>query len=79
MRLITARRIPRDPGEYRGAQAVYELTEDGWDEVHAWRQYLADREREEREHKEWYERCILPFLVDEDDDYWDDGLDCDVS
>ena len=77
--LITARRIPRDPGEYRGAQAVYELTEDGWDEVHAWRQCLEDREREERERKEWYERCILPFLEDEDDDYWDDDSDCDVT
>ncbi len=31
--LITARRIPRDPGEYRGSQCVYQLTEPGWDEV----------------------------------------------
>ena len=71
--LITARRVPRDPGEYRGSQAVYELTEDGWDEVHAWRQHREEREREERRHKEWYERCVLPFMErDEIDDWVDD-------
>ena len=73
---ITARRIPRDPGEYRGSQAVYELTENGWDEVHVWRQYLEDREQADKEHKEWYERCILPFR--DEDDLWDDDLDCDT-
>ena len=31
--LITAKWIARDPGEYRGAQCVYELTERGWDDV----------------------------------------------
>ena len=31
--LITARRIPREPDEYRGAQSLYELTELGWDAV----------------------------------------------
>lgn len=76
--LITARRIPRDPGEYRGAQAVYELTEDGWDEVHAWRQHLEDEEREEQRRKEWYERCVLPFLKDGEDDDWDYDLDEDA-
>jgi DNA-binding transcriptional ArsR family regulator len=77
--LITARRIPRDPGEYRGAQAVYELTEDGWDEVHAWRQYLEDREREEREHREWYERYILLFSEDDSDNDWDADFDYDID
>ena len=31
--LITAKWIARDPGEYRGAQCVYELTERGWGDV----------------------------------------------
>ena len=52
--LITARRIPRDPGEYRGSQAVYELTEDGWDAVHARRRYLEEEELGERRYRE---RC----------------------
>ncbi len=37
---ITARRIPRDRGEYRGAQCLYELTERGWDEVVAARAFF---------------------------------------
>lgn len=41
--LITARRIPRDPDQYRGAQSLYELTEPGWDEVIAWREFLTRR------------------------------------
>jgi DNA-binding PadR family transcriptional regulator len=57
--LIRARRIPRDPGEYRGAQAVYELTEPGWDEVHAWRAYLEEGEQKARECREWNRRCRL--------------------
>ena len=54
--LIEARRIPRDPGEYRGAQCVYQLTEPGWDEVHVWRQYAEYMARRQREHREWCRR-----------------------
>ena len=57
--LIRARRIPRDPGEYRGAQAVYELTEPGWDEVHTWRAYLEEEEQKARECREWNRQCRL--------------------
>ena len=37
--LITARRIPRDPGEYRGSQCAYQLTEPGWDDLLVGREY----------------------------------------
>jgi DNA-binding PadR family transcriptional regulator len=38
--LITARRIPRDPDEYRGSQCAYQLTEPGWDAVTAVRGFV---------------------------------------
>ncbi len=31
--LIRATRIPREEGEYRGSQSLYQLTESGWDAV----------------------------------------------
>ena len=64
--LITARRVPRDPDEYRGSQCEYQLTERGWDAVVQWRElhtYRPDRftpgkyprayDLEEDEEEEW--------------------------
>jgi hypothetical protein len=40
------------------------LTEDGWDEVHAWRQHVEKSECKARECREWNRRCRLALRQD---------------
>ena len=50
---ITARRIPREKGEYRGAQCVYTLTKAGWDELIGTWEFYADESDAFEPQQQW--------------------------